>query len=212
MTRLVVLSGGLDSTTVLAHVLDQHEQVAAVGFDYGQQHARELSSAASIAAHYGVPYQRVSLQGLFHGSSLLADDPTAIPRADYDADSMASTVVNGRNLLFASAAVAVAEPGDTIWFGVHGGDHHLYPDCRPEFWNMLTVLTHAAYETLLRTPFLLWSKADIAAHAASLNAPIALTWSCYEGGEQHCGECGTCRERREAFRLAGVDDPTVYGS
>ena len=206
---LVVLSGGMDSATVLAlAVHDTAGPVAALGFDYGQRHRRELDAAQAVADQYGVPYEVRHLTGLLSGSSLLGDGP--IPHGDYGADNMASTVVNGRNLLFASAVIAACQPGDRAWFGVHGGDHHLYPDCRPQFWHRLAALSDEAYGVQLRTPFLDDTKAGIALTGARLGVPFHLTWSCYEGGQLHCGRCGTCRERQQAFIEAGLDDPTEY--
>jgi 7-cyano-7-deazaguanine synthase len=119
-------------------------------------------------------------------------------------------VVQGRNLLFAAIACALAEPGDLIWFGVHAGDHPIYRDCRPEFWLGLSKIMQAAYDVSTITPFLGASKADIARTGHALKVPYEMTWSCYVGGAVHCGRCGTCVERAEAFYLAMVPDPTTY--
>jgi 7-cyano-7-deazaguanine synthase len=213
VTQLVVLSGGLDSTSALALVMagpDQHEdeRVTAVSFDYGQRHRRELQAAAAVAGHYGIGHRVVELHGLLHGSALLGDGE--VPEGHYAAESMAATVVQGRNLLFASVAISSsAGPGDTVTFGVHAGDHPVYPDCRPDFWHHLAEVA-TAYEVGIRTPFLHQSKAEVVGWGDQLRAPLDLTWSCYQGGARHCGRCGTCVERAEAFHLAGVDDPTTY--
>jgi len=207
--HVVVLSGGLDSTNALALALSLGDYpVRAVSFDYGQRHARELVAARRIAALLNIEHTVISLAGLLHGSSLLCDGE--VPEGHYAAESMAQTVVNGRNLLFASAAVADCAPRDHLWFGVHAGDHHIYPDCRPEFWDGLRALVRDAYEVHLTTPFLHATKGEALKVGAANNAPFWLTWSCYNGGEVHCGRCGTCVERAEAFAEAGVDDPTDY--
>lgn len=209
-SHVVVLSGGLDSTNALALALAMNDgyPVRAVSFDYGQRHLRELRAAERIAHEMKVPHTVISLAGLLHGSSLLyAGD---VPEGHYAAESMSQTVVSGRNLLFASAAIGNVHPGDHLWFGVHAGDHHIYPDCRPDFWDGLRALVRDAYEVHMVTPFLHATKGDALRLGAANNAPYWLTWSCYKGGEIHCGRCGTCVERAEAFRDALVDDPTEY--
>ena len=209
----VVLSGGLDSTVALARAVSIHgkENVSALTFNYGQGHEREILSAARIALHYEVDHRVLNVDGIMSGSALIKSEGLPIPKAAYDQETMDSTVVHGRNLLFAAMAVAsTAGPNSAVYLGVHGGDHHLYPDCRPEFWENLNALVREAYGVEILTPFLNDSKRFIVAEGDSLAVPFDLTWSCYEGGEKHCGECGTCIERREAFSLAGVPDPTVY--
>jgi 7-cyano-7-deazaguanine synthase len=133
---------------------------------------------------------------------------------------MAITVVPNRNAIMLSIAygVAVAEGAEMVATGVHAGDHFVYPDCRPEFVEAFDMMQKKAVEGFgdeslrLYAPFLKWTKADIVAVGTHLGVPYADTWSCYEGGEVHCGLCGTCVERREAFQLARVRDPTAYGS
>lgn len=214
MTIHVVLSGGLDSTCALAvtvkHAWASGEEVRAIGFRYGQKHVREIDAATAVCAHYGIAYEMIDLSGLFSGSALLEGDERQIPREDYANGNMSDTVVQGRNLLFASVAIAQARPGDSIVFGVHGGDHDIYPDCREEFWKPLGDLVSTAYGVEIITPFLFLTKAGIISETAPLSVPLGRTWSCYEGGHTHCGKCATCRERREAFRLAGTSDPTIY--
>lgn len=206
MTTHVSLSGGMDSTAAL-HRTIRHTQdpVTAVSFDYGQRHRTELDAAVAIADHYGVPHRVLDLTGLLHGSALLGQGE--IPHGHYAADTMTATVVNGRNLLFAAALIGVTQPGDTIVLGVHAGDHPVYPDCRPEFIDGLTLCARA-YGVKVATPWLHSSKADIV--TSEPQTAFTLSWSCYEGGTRHCGRCGTCVERAEAFHLAGVPDPTDY--
>lgn len=206
--NITVLSGGLDSTVALATTNPRPDDLA-LSFTYGQTHSsRELDAARTIATHYGIRHRIIDLHGIFTGSALTGDQP--IPDGDYDAETMSATVVHGRNMLFASLAVALAGDGGRVTVGVHGGDHHLYPDCRPDFWNSYTDLTLATYGTRIHTPLLHHTKADIVQRGVELGAPLARTWSCYRGGDLHCGTCGTCVERRQAFTLAGVDDPTRY--
>lgn len=209
MTKHVILSGGLDSTVTLAHAERLGGEVRAISFDYGQRHRRELHAAREVAEYYRVPHRVIEIPDLFHGSALLESSSDEIPRTEYESESMGKTVVQGRNLLFTSLVIAQTGGGDSVWVGVHGGDHDLYPDCRPEFWQQLSSLAWA-YGVEIKAPFLHFSKADIALRGLELGAPIDLTWSCYVGGEKHCGTCGTCIERRAAFELAGVEDQTEY--
>lgn len=214
--RTVVLSGGLDSTTVLALAIDAAggdvSGIQAVSFNYGQRHVRELESAIAVASHYGVRHEIIDLKGLMHGSALLYAGP--VPEGHYAEDTMKATVVSGRNLLFASTAIAATPEGGSVWLGVHAGDHFVYPDCRPEFWAPLSEAVKGAYDIELVLPIITISKADALAAGYALGAPVELSWSCYAGGEEngglHCGRCGTCVERAEAFDLAGIPDPTEY--
>jgi 7-cyano-7-deazaguanine synthase len=201
----VMLSGGLDSACAAA----VSGATAAVAFNYGQRHVRELEAARDVAAAMGMRLSVVNLAGLLHGSALLGDGP--VPHGRYDAPSMAATVVPGRNLLFAAAAVASLPAGAShrLVAGVHAGDHPVYPDCRPAFWSALGEAVRA-YGVRLDTPFIAMTKAEALAAGAAAGAPVGLTWSCYEGGSVHCGRCGTCVERAEAFDLAGIGDPTRY--
>lgn len=209
MTAYVSLSGGLDSTATLRRAIDEHDHVVAIGVDYGQRHRCELDVARNIAHYLDVEFRVINIEGLLtRGESLV--EGGAVPHGHYAEDSMSATVVNGRNLMFASALIGQADEGDTVWVGVHGGDHFVYPDCRPSFWTPFAEATRAAYNVGIETPWIELDKTDIAASFADDLHLAALTWSCYEGGDVHCGRCGTCVERAEAFHLAGVDDPTEY--
>ena len=208
MSNIVVLSGGMDSATILgllaAQFIPSHD-IYALAFDYRQRHRKELEAAKALARHYHIPL-RIEPLPMLHGSALI--NPTVeVPEGSYDDESMAATVVHGRNLLFASVAVAFAQPDDEVWFGVHAGDHAIYADCRPDFWQPLDDLVRHAYRVTLRTPWLSLTKGQIAARGKLWGVPYHLTWSCYKGGEKHCGRCGTCVERAEA--LDGFD-PTDY--
>ena len=221
---VTVCSGGLDSVT-LAHLMatttPAHEHVL-VSFDYGQRHVRELECAARCAQLLGSEHVVIALDALtpyIATSSLTADD-VPVPDGHYAEDSMRATVVPNRNMVLLSiaGALAVARGAERMAIGVHAGDHFVYPDCRPEFvYAMQTALRVATLGYAdpyfhLAAPFLQQTKADIVAYGRDLEVPFADTWSCYRGGDVHCGSCGTCYERREAFVLAGVEDPTVYAA
>lgn len=217
---VVVLSGGLDSTVALALHVATAEQVTAVTFDYGQRHRhREISAATRVARHYPkVDHVVVDLvsAGRLLGGSALTDPSIPVPEGHYAAPSMAATVVPNRNAILANIAVgvAVARKADTVVLGVHAGDHPIYPDCRPIFIDALNLCVALAVgeatPVRIDAPFLGKAKADIVIVGEQLAAPMGLTWSCYQGGDTHCGRCGTCVERREAFQLAEVPDPTEY--
>ncbi|HWO60299.1 MAG TPA: 7-cyano-7-deazaguanine synthase QueC [Umezawaea sp.] len=215
---VVVLSGGLDSTTLMAHYAALHNELVAVTVDYGQRHRREIESARAVAAHYGARHHVVDLSGfgdLLKGSAL-TDGQVEVPDGHYAEASMRATVVPNRNAVLANVAVsvAVAERAAVVALGMHAGDHFVYPDCRPAFLSALDSLVAVANEGFptprVEAPFISWSKADIARHGTVLGAPLAGSWSCYKGGDRHCGTCGTCYERREAFRVAELADPTDY--
>lgn len=219
MTRaLVVLSGGMDSTAALALAVASGRDVHTLSVDYGQRHRRELDAAAAVAARYRVAHRVVDLSGLraVLGGSALTDDDVDVPLGHYAAPSMAATVVPNRNAILANVAVgaAMALKADAVVLGVHAGDHPIYPDCRPEFVAALNAAVAAGtaghHQVRVEAPFVHLSKAAICALAVQLGAPLELTWSCYQGGDLHCGQCGTCTERREAFTLAGATDPTTY--
>lgn len=214
---VVVMSGGMDSTTLLFHLRAAGCEVRALGVNYGQRHCRELRSAESICAGLGVPFEVADLSALASllGGSALTDPNMSVPEGHYASANMKVTVVPNRNMLLLSVALArcVALDFDAIAYAAHAGDHTIYPDCRPEFAAVMDAAAHLCDfkpRAILR-PFVTWTKADIAARGAELGVPYELTWTCYKGGEKHCGKCGTCVERIEAFRLAGVPDPTDYG-
>ncbi|MER6441911.1 7-cyano-7-deazaguanine synthase QueC [Streptomyces sp. NPDC001185] len=217
-TVVVVLSGGLDSTTLLAHYAALGCDLLAVTVDYGQRHRREIEAARAVATHYGARHLVVDLRGfggLLRGSAL-TDAQVQVPDGHYAEESMRATVVPNRNAVLANVAVsvAVAERASVVALGMHAGDHFVYPDCRPAFVTALNSLVAVANEGFptpqVEAPFIHWTKSDIATHGTRLGAPLHRSWSCYKGGDRHCGTCGTCYERREAFRDAGIDDPTDY--
>ena len=217
MKTIVICSGGLDSVS-LAHVLAAEGRLAAlVSFDYGQRHRKELDFAARAATRLGVPFHLIDMRGIgaaLTGSALT--DDLDVPDGHYAEDTMRITVVPNRNAIMLTIAfgVAAAQGAEAVATAVHGGDHFIYPDCRPAFTDAFQVMQDAALDgyanVRLRTPYVNRSKGDIVADGARVGTPFAETWSCYKGGEVHCGRCGTCVERREAFDLAGVPDPTDY--
>ena len=217
-TTIVVTSGGMDSTTLLAYYHKRQHQVTALSINYGQRHVRELDAAAQVAAHYGVEHLVIDVPTLGRAlsGSALTDATVDVPLGHYAEQSMRATVVPNRNAILANIAVgvAVARKADVVAIGVHAGDHYIYPDCRPAFVDQLNALVAVATEGFhtprIEAPFVNATKTEIAALGAALGAPLHLSWSCYQGGDVHCGACGTCYERREAFRDAGVTDPTVY--
>lgn len=216
---LVLLSGGLDSTVLLAHTLERAQRtgethVRALSVDYGQRHARELHAAAAVAHYYDVPWEVADLASLapLLRSSLTGHGP--VPEGHYAEQSMAATVVPNRNaiMLMVAAGVAQSRGLTCVATAVHAGDHPVYADCRPEFIDAASAAATLGTDSGVQivAPFVRTSKERIAALGSILGAPLYLTWSCYMGGSLHCGRCGTCVERAEAFHLAGVDDPTEY--
>ena len=211
---IMVLSGGMDSTTMLH---DYAERIAlAVTFDYGSNHnAREIDCARYNCALLGIELVEVKMDfiGRLFNSSLLSG-ADAIPEGDYADANMRSTVVPFRNGIMLAAAAGLAESRGlhTVMLANHSGDHSIYPDCRPGFVDAMSrAISEGTYDHIsIFTPYTGMTKTEIAARGAQLGIDYAHTYSCYKGGERHCGRCGTCRERREALRDAGLDDPTLY--
>lgn len=213
MTTLVVLhSGGLDSSTALVWATEMTPSVVSFGVDYGQRHKRELEYAQRLADRLGIPRVVVSAPIGFGKSALLGEMP--VPEGHYAEATMSRTVVPNRNMVMIALAVSYAESigAGSVITAVHSGDHFIYPDCRPEFVSSLGDAIWAATEKRVRliAPFLFSTKRDIVRKGVETDLPFELTWSCYEGGEKHCGRCSTCVERIEAFYHAGVVDPTEY--
>ena len=220
---VIVLSGGLDSTTLAYQLRAEGARLTGLSVDYGQRHGhRELAAARVLAAGLDMPHHIVELHGveeLLRGSAL-TDTDIAVPDGYYTDESMRITVVPNRNALLIALAtsLAVSSGADAVAFGAHAGDHPIYPDCRPAFIMAFEAAMRIGNAGSLTenfqvlAPFAELSKVDVVGIGANLGVPFALTWSCYRGGEVHCGQCGTCVERREAFRDAGVSDPTEYAS
>jgi 7-cyano-7-deazaguanine synthase len=219
---VAIVSGGLDSVTMLHHLHEQGAKPHVLSFDYSQKHAKELGFAQLAAERLGLPWTLIDLSSvgelLSGASSSLVNDNVPVPEGHYAADTMKATVVPNRNMMMTSiaAAVCIAQDGYWVAAGPHNGDAAIYPDCRPVFWHSLEDSIRRANEGFLvvgwhlRLPFLYWSKDDIAREAKRLGVPVEQTWSCYKGGDKHCGRCGTCVERLEAMKLAGITDKTEY--
>jgi 7-cyano-7-deazaguanine synthase len=216
---VAIVSGGLDSVT-LAHSLAQEaSRLHLISFDYGQKHKRELEYAKRAADRLGAVWTLIDLSAAGLGAvlvgSALTDSAIAVPDGHYAAESMKVTIVPNRNAIMLAIACAAAKSDGAAVVGlaVHAGDHFIYPDCRPEFVAAFEAMERLAMDEpdlRIEAPFLTKTKAEIVHLGASLGVPFGQTWSCYKGGELHCGTCGTCVERREAFELAGVEDPTIY--
>ena len=190
--------------------------VCALSFDYGSNHAaRELSCARWQAEQLGIPYHEIDLRSISaHLQSALLSGADAIPTADYAEDNLKQTVVPFRNGIFLAIAAGIAESNgaEGIVIAAHGGDHALYPDCREDFMAaMASAISLGTYANLqILRPFIDNNKGEITAIGAELGVDFSHTYSCYCGREQHCGQCATCRERREAFAASGMPDPTIY--
>ncbi|MCC7192476.1 MAG: 7-cyano-7-deazaguanine synthase QueC [Phycisphaeraceae bacterium] len=213
---VVLFSGGIDSTTMLFHLRQAGHEVLALCVDYGQRHRTELSRAARIAEAWSIPLETADLRAitrLLAGSSQ-TDPAVQVPLGHYTDESMKATVVPNRNMIMLAVAAgwAITQQASAVAYGAHSGDHAIYPDCRPQFADALALaisLCDWRSVELIR-PFVNMSKTQIVTLGHSLGVPFARTWSCYQGESLHCGACGTCIERREAFLLAGVPDPTDY--
>lgn len=218
MRIVAIVSGGMDSVTLAHRLRSQRHTLYLLSVDYGQRHRRELEFARACAARLGAAHRVVdltSLTPLLAGSSL-TDPSVPVPEGHYADETMRATVVPNRNMILLSvaAAWAVSLKAQAVAIGVHSGDHAVYPDCRPEF---AAAMDHALslcdwHPIRVERPFVAYTKSAIVQVGTALGVPYEETWSCYKGGERHCGRCGTCVERREAFELAGVPDPTTYES
>src|SRR2546428_326980 len=216
---IAIVSGGLDSITLAYLLHAEGYELHVLSFDYGQRHRKELAYAERCAKRLGAAFDVVDLSSItrfLKGSALT--DAIPVPDGHYAAPTMAVTVVPNRNAIMLSVAyaVAVAEQAQVVAIGVHSGDHFIYPDCRPAFIAAFSAMQQLAVEGFsdpnlkLETPFLQLGKHQIVSLGTVLGVPYADTWSCYNGSDKHCGRCGTCVERKHAFRDAGVADPTLY--
>lgn len=216
MKCILIYSGGLDSTVLLYHLRAAGHTVCALSIDYGQRHRKELTQAKAICDRLGVEHRIADLTPLtplLAGSSLTSPE-VPVPDGHYAEETMKATVVPNRNMILLAVATgwAVSLKADSVAYAAHAGDHAIYPDCRKEFTEAMekAIALCDWHQVSLERPFVTWSKADIVRRGAELRVPFSQTWSCYKGGDRHCGTCGTCIERREAFHLAGVADPTPY--
>ena len=211
---LIALSGGVDSTTLL---YEYREEVAcAVGFDYGSKHnAREIAAAKAICRELEIPYLIIPLafiEEYFRSDLLLSGGEMQL--GDYSEENMSSTVVPFRNGIMLSVLAGLAESRDLqrVLIANHFGDHAIYPDCRESFVKPMgeAITAGTSNGVKLVAPYTALTKTEIVARGTRLGVPYGKTYSCYQGGERHCGRCGTCRERHDAFVANGLEDPTLY--
>ena len=223
---IVCLSGGVDSAVVLANAIKWNRDIIAISFYYGSKHNPfELEAAKNLARHYQISWCRVDITGAFAlmVSNLLSHDESGeIPEGHYEDKSMSQTVVPARNMVFASilTGIAASRQINEIYLGVHSGDHHIYPDCRPTFINAMNLAIRTSlgldgrknkknYVRLL-TPYIHHDKAYIVKEGIKLHVPFELTRTCYTAQEIACGKCGSCIERLGAFEKNGIKDPIRY--
>jgi len=215
---VLILSGGLDSAVLLWWLpkISYHiGSVKCLTFDYGQKHRKEIESARELCKAARVHHKILDISSigkLLHSS--ITNPEVSIPEGHYQAENMESTVVPGRNLIMLSIAMGYAASSgfDSVAIAAHGGDHFIYPDCRPEFlltMNRVGSLFHFSDIKVL-APFRYDSKTDIVKKGKDLDVPFELTWTCYNGREKACGKCGSCIERMEAFKLNNLKDPIDY--
>ena len=225
MKALVLLSGGIDSTTCLAIAVKKHgaENVLALSVSYGQKHSKEIEAAEKVADHYKVRLLTLDLSKIFEGSdcSLLKGSEAEIPKESYSEQlkttdgAPVSTYVPFRNGLFlaSAASIALSNGCSEIYYGAHSDDAagNAYPDCSADFNESINRAIYIGSGNRLKVvaPFIGMNKAQVVAEGLALKAPYELTWSCYEGGEKPCGLCGTCRDRAAAFKANGTDDPAL---
>ncbi len=212
---VVILSGGMDSTTLLYDAKEKFEKVYALSFNYGQRHSKELEMAKKTCEKLGIDHKIVditSIQELLKGSSLT--DDIDVPEGHYEQPNMKLTVVPNRNMILLSLAIgyAISLNARNVCYGAHAGDHAIYPDCRKEFVEaMRSVASLCDYEKVkIHAPYLDMDKGDILKRGIELGVDYSLTWTCYKGKEKACGKCGSCIERLEAFKKVGIKDPIEY--
>ncbi|EKE68660.1 7-cyano-7-deazaguanine synthase QueC [Gallaecimonas xiamenensis] len=216
MSKVVVIySGGMDSFTLLHKAIKDGHEVHALSFNYGQRHVKELQVAAKVTAELGIAHEVVdisAIQSLIANSALTSD--IAMPEGHYQENNMKQTVVPNRNMILLSLAIgkAVSIGADKVYYGAHGGDHAIYPDCRPEFVKAMNAVSQVAnYEPVsIESPYLMATKGEILTDGLKMGLSYEQTWTCYQGGEAACGRCGACQERLEAFRENQLEDPLPY--
>lgn len=214
---VVIFSGGLDSTALLYHLRDAGYEVKALSVNYGQRHRdQELGAAESICRHLGIERKVLDLTSLvaFFGQNSLTDATVEVPEGPYSQNTIPLTTVPNRNMILLSVGIAwaVSLGFDAVAFGAHAGPRTNYPDCSPGFAEAMHRAAHECDERRISilAPFVTWDKGEIVRRGMELRVPFELTWSCYKGGTKHCGQCGTCIDRKEAFQKCGIVDPVSY--
>ena len=206
----------MDSSVLLYQLVNAGVEVKTISIDYGQRHKKEIQLAREMANSLGIEHQVADLTPITHllAGSALTSPEIEVPEGHYAEDNMKATVVPNRNMILLAVATgwAVSQKFDQVAYAAHSGDHAIYPDCRTEFAEAMEKAIELAdwHGVKLERPFVDITKADIVKIGHDLGVPFEKTWSCYKGEDLHCGKCGTCVERREAFHLAGVEDPTEY--
>ncbi|RUR32791.1 7-cyano-7-deazaguanine synthase QueC [Vreelandella andesensis] len=215
-STVVIYSGGMDSYTVLHRAIKEGLVVHALSFDYGQRHAKELDVAKAVCKLHNIPHQVIDIRAIHSliDNSALTNPDVSMPEGNYAADNLHTTVVPNRNMILLSLAIAKAVNSGAarVDYGAHGGDHILYPDCRPEFVHAMNQVAGIAnfQPVMLHAPYLTSSKADILRDGLAMGLDYRDTWTCYEGRELACGKCGSCHERLAAFAANNVEDPLAY--
>ncbi|WP_435237162.1 7-cyano-7-deazaguanine synthase QueC [Psychromonas sp. PT13] len=213
---VVIYSGGMDSFTVLHKAIEQGLTPYALTFDYGQRHIKEIEVAKDVCKELGVNHKIIDISAINQliGGSSLTDSSIEVALGHYEEENMKSTVVPNRNMILLSLAIgyAVSIGAEQVYYGAHSGDHAIYPDCRPEFVEkMNNVAAIANYEkTEIFSPYLNSNKIGILKDGLAMGLDYSKTWTCYNGREKACGQCGSCVERLEAFAENGVTDPIPY--
>lgn len=217
---VVILSGGLDSSTLAYYLANQGYDLICVSFNYGQKHIKELESAKYIANSLNASHHIIDLSFMrqFLQQSSLVNQDLNNPKEEYARENMLVTVVPNRNTMMLSLAWTIAcdNGASLLAFGPHKGDNYVYADCRDDYLNAMNLALRLGTidsrneDLKLTAPFIDFTKIDIVKTGHNLNVPFEKTWSCYDGLEVHCGVCGTCRQRKEAFITACVNDPTTY--
>ena len=213
---VILVSGGMDSVTALYDAVRKYQVLSGISFDYGAKHnGREIPFAASHCRHLGIPHRVISLDFINRWfTSDLLKTGGEIPEGHYAESTMKQTVVPFRNGIMMSIAAGLAESAGArgLVIAAHSGDHAIYPDCREAFMKSMgeAIRLGTYLQVDVIRPFIAMNKAEIAKRGQELGVDFSQTWSCYRGGDLHCGKCGTCVERREAFIMAGIKDPTVY--
>ena len=212
---VLILSGGMDSTTLLYDLISQGYEVHAVTFDYHQKHKNEIACAKKTCKKLQVPHKIIDISVMNElAPSCLTRDAWEVPEGNYAEESMKQTVVPNRNMVFLSlaASYAIGIGATHLFYAAHAGDHAIYPDCRPAFVSAMATAFHLCdwNGLVLDVPYLYLTKADIVKRGIPLGVDFYLTWTCYKGGKRSCGKCGSCDERLAAFKEAGATDPLEY--
>ena len=212
----LIYSGGSDSYTLLNYALSKNLNVDCLTFAYGQKHNKEIDFASSVCKELNVKHSIIDIgdnSEIVFGNSSLTSLETKVPHGSYKEETMQSTIVPNRNMIFLSYAIAYSISNNTeeVWYGAHAGDHFIYPDCRPEFLNAMNVAAGLCDSSKIKieAPFISYTKGEIIKIGLDLNLDYSKAWTCYEGKQNPCGKCGSCVERAEAFSDNNAIDPLI---